>query len=137
MKITVCVQKDMFDENQMNTLKKFIMFLNGKVELNEDITIKMLKEREGSMTTGSRNSEHELKVLADGRMFIDILRTLAHEWVHEGQSVILGYESGPDIGGMLEDSANALAGIYMKEFVRDNPEVEEVLYENFIKNFVF
>lgn len=137
MKITICVQKGMFDESQIKTLKKFIIFLNNKVELNEDITIKMLKEREGSMTTGSRNSKHELKVLSNGRMFIDILRTLAHEWVHEGQSVILGYESGPDIGGMLEDSANALAGIYLKEFVKKYPEVEEVLYENFIKNFVF
>lgn len=137
MKITICVQKGMFDESQIKTLKKFIIFLNNKVELNEDITIKMLKEREGSMTTGSRNSKHELKVLSNGRMFIDILRTLAHEWVHEGQSVILGYESGPDIGGVLEDSANALAGIYLKEFVKKYPEVEEVLYENFIKNFVF
>lgn len=129
MKIRVCVEKNMFDDNKMDILKKFILFLNQQVELHEDITVKFLKDRIGGMTTGSRNGEHELKVLADGRMFIDILRTLAHEWVHEGQAVILGLDSGPDIGGMLEDSANALAGIYMKEFVKKHPELEENLYE--------
>jgi hypothetical protein len=62
-------------------------------------------------------------------MLIDVLRTLAHEWVHECQHQILGWEKGPDIGGRNEDTANSLSGAYLKMFQRDFPQHLEKDYE--------
>ena len=82
--------------------------------LVDTFKIQFLPKRTGSMTTGSRSEDNLLKVLTKGRMNRDILRTLAHEWVHEYQRAVLNRKHGPDIGGKNEDEANAEAGKLMK-----------------------
>jgi len=82
------------------------------------------------MSTGSRRGDHLIKVLAKGRLNRDIMRTLAHEWVHEYQMTILGREHGPNIGGINEDEANAFAGQIVKKFEKKYPELEELMYEH-------
>ena len=84
----------------------------------------------GKMSTGSRTSDSELKILTKGRLNRDILRTLAHEWVHEYQLTILNREHGPDIGGKNEDEANAFAGQLIKMFEKKFPNKEEMMYES-------
>lgn len=59
----------------------------------------------------------------------DIMRTLAHEWVHEHQMDVLKREKGPDIGGKNEDEANAFAGRLIKMFEKENPDFEPRMYE--------
>jgi hypothetical protein len=59
----------------------------------------------------------------------DILRTLAHEWVHEHQLNVLKREHGPDIGGKNEDEANAYAGQLMKKFEKKYPKEEDKMYD--------
>jgi hypothetical protein len=81
------------------------------------------------MTTGKRNTEDELFVLSKNRMNRDILRTLAHEWVHEYQRTILKRSKGPDIGGKNEDEANAFSGAIMKKYEKNFPKDEEKMYE--------
>ena len=81
------------------------------------------------MTTGSR-MENKIKVLTKNRMNRDILRTLAHEWVHEYQRTIHNREHGPNIGVRNEDEANAFAGRLVKMFEKENPSDEEMMYEN-------
>ena len=87
--------------------KKFIKFLNEKYPLKNDILVSFLGERTGQMTTGSRSVEFGIKILTKGRLNRDILRTLAHEWIHEYQMTILKRDVGQDIGGKNEDEANA------------------------------
>ena len=85
----------------------FIKYLQKIKPLRRDVTIKFVGERKGNMTTGQRNDKNELLILSKGRMNRDILRTLAHEWVHEYQRTILKRHKGPDIGGKNEDEANS------------------------------
>ena len=80
------------------------------------------------MTTGSR-LPNEIKILSKNRMNRDILRTLAHEWVHEYQMDIQKRDMGPDIGGKNEDEANSESGAMMKKFERDFPDSESILYK--------
>jgi hypothetical protein len=54
----------------------------------------------------------------------DILRTLAHELVHHMQN-LNGDELNGDDGSGIENEANAMAGVIMREFGRENPEIFE------------
>ena len=129
MKVTVkYIQSDLSDQDK-SLIKSFIKFLNKEYELKNDINVEFLGERYGEMTTGSR-MENKIKVLTKNRMNRDILRTLAHEWVHEYQRTIQNREHGPNIGGRNEDEANAFAGRLVKMFEKENPSDEEMMYEN-------
>jgi hypothetical protein len=107
----------------------FIKYLQKTYPLKNDITIKFVGERIGNMTTGQRNSKDELLVLSKNRMNRDILRTLAHEWVHEYQRTILKRDKGPDIGGKNEDEANSESGKIIKKYEKLNPKNEKKMYE--------
>ena len=129
MKVTVKYIQSDLSEQDKSLIKSFIKFLNKEYELKNDINVEFLGERYGEMTTGSR-MENKIKVLTKNRMNRDILRTLAHEWVHEYQRTIQKREHGPNIGGRNEDEANAFAGRLVKMFEKENPSDEEMMYEN-------
>jgi hypothetical protein len=97
--------------------------------LNKNIEIIFLSKRVGRMTTGSRSKNGEINILGKGRMMRDLLRTLAHEWVHEYQLGVLGREMGQDIGGVNEDEANSIAGRLLKIFEKQYPHKEYMMYE--------
>jgi hypothetical protein len=121
--------KNLFDEKQVEVLKTFIDYLHNEIPL-DDVTVEFVNQRQGTMTTGVRQQDGSLKILAGGRMLLDVLRTLSHEWVHEGQHQILGWKIGGDeIGGPLENQANAMAGVYLKKFQVNHPEFMEILYK--------
>ena len=119
----------LFTEDQLEVLNTFIEYLHREIPL-EDVNVKFVKEREGNMTTGVREPSGEMRILSGGRMLLDVLRTVAHEWVHEGQHQILGWKStADDIGGPLENQANSLAGVYLKKFQVNHPEFMKILYK--------
>ena len=88
-------------------------------------------EKIGRMTTGSQHKEKGIKILINNRMNRDILRTLAHEWVHSYQINVIGRDKGPDIGGQNEDEANSLSGSLVKSFEKENPDLDSVIYEGY------
>jgi hypothetical protein len=121
-----------FSDEQIEVIKTFIEFIQGETPLKKDIQITFLDERKGNMTTGQRKSYHRINVLSHNRLLIDILRTLAHEWVHEFQHQKLGLKEKTkvqDIGGPEENMANIIAGIFMKQFQKEYPEMDKVLYD--------
>jgi hypothetical protein len=121
--------KNLFDEKQMEVLKSFIDYLHKEIPL-DDVNVEFVNQRQGTMTTGVRQQDGTLKILAGGRMLLDVLRTVSHEWVHEGQHQILGWEiQGDEIGGPFENQANALSGVYLKKFQVNHPEFMEILYK--------
>jgi hypothetical protein len=107
----------------------FIHYLQKLYPLKQNITIKFLGERVGSMTTGQRNDSNEILILSKGRMNRDILRTLAHEWVHEYQRTILKRDKGSDIGGKNEDEANSESGAIIKKYEKSHPNNNQKMYE--------
>lgn len=57
---------------------------------------------------------------------VDVMRSLAHELVHHRQKQLGELKPGvkaPDIGGKIEDDANAIAGQLIKKFGYDNPKL--------------
>ena len=129
MELNFKSDEGLFTEDQLEVITSFMDYLHREIPL-EDVNVKFVKEREGRMTTGVREPNGEMRILSGGRMLLDVLRTTAHEWVHEGQHQILGWKSGADeIGGPLENQANSLAGIYLKKFQVKHPEFMEILYK--------
>lgn len=106
----------------------FVKFLQKEYPLKMDVEIVFVQKREGKMTTGNRDGKDRIKVLTKNRINRDILRTLAHEWVHEYQRTILKRDKGPDIGGKNEDEANAESGSLIKKFEKKYPKLEPLMY---------
>ena len=129
MKVTIKNIKSENYKNNINLYNNFIKFLQKQFPLKEDIVVNFVGERVGKMTTGNRRSNSEINVLTKKRIHRDILRTLAHEWVHEYQDKILKMKKGPNIGGKNEDMANAESGSIMKKFEKTYPKFEEKMYE--------
>jgi hypothetical protein len=131
MKVRFKNLKKYFNDEQIETIKTFVQFIQGETSLKKDVQITFVDERTGPMTTGMRIPFHKIKVLASGRMLIDVLRTLSHEWVHEFEHQKLGLKEKikiKDIGGLEENLANILSGVFMKKFQKEYPEFEKILY---------
>lgn len=77
-----------------------------------------------------RNEEKVLIVYIKNRNLADVLRTLAHELVHHRQNEEgkLGPHSG-DAGSDIENEANSLAGVIMRDYGKMN----SMIYESVIK----
>lgn len=129
MKATIKHINSKIDKRNYKIIDKFIYFLQEQYPLNNDVVINFVGERIGKMTTGSRRKDSNIFVLTKKRIIRDILRTLAHEWVHEYQMNVLNKDIGPDIGGENEDMANAEAGSLMKKFEKINQKYKEKMYE--------
>ena len=111
-------------------MRDFFQLLQSELPLKEKIVVQLLSDREGQMTTGVRNPD-KMKILAGGRMLIDVLRTIAHEWVHEFQHQKMGLrddESIQDIGGPEEDMASALSSVIIKRFQKEFPQYQQEIY---------
>jgi Fe-Mn family superoxide dismutase len=130
MKVRVTFSDTKFNKEDKGFINNFIKLLQDNYPLKKDITVMFLGDQIGGMSTGSRNEKSELKVLAKGRLNRDIMRTLAHEWVHEYQMSVQKREHGPNIGGKNEDEANAFAGRLVKMFEKDHPNLEHRMYES-------
>jgi len=129
MKITIIHKNSEIPKTEYKFYDNFIKFLYKEFPLKHDLTIHFLGERIGDMSTGQRNNKHKIYILSKGRLNRDILRTLAHEWVHEHQRTILKRDKGPDIGGKNEDEANAVSGKLIKQYEKKYPKQEKEMYK--------
>ena len=108
------------DDNKKEKLNEFVKFVKKELGIKSVPTITILNGRGDIKTTANYDYLKEkkiIKVVGKNRMLVDILRSIAHELVHHMQ-----YENGklkvkpPDIGGEIEDSANAIAGQLIKKY---------------------
>ena len=129
MKLSIKYENQDIKEHK-NFVSEFIKLLQKEYPLKQDLKIIFMDGKRGEMSTGSRRGDNLIKVLAKGRLNRDIMRTLAHEWVHEYQMTILNRKPGPNIGGKNEDEANAFAGRLVKMFEKEHPELEKIMYES-------
>ena len=139
MKVCVKNPKSEVNEDQLEVISSFIKFLQSELPLSNDVKIVLTDNQEKTGTTGIRLPKGEIYVLSDGRMLIDILRTISHEWVHEFQHQKMGLKDTDkiqDIGGPEENMCNVLSGIFIKKFDKQNPEFKEILYEDSKNNTI-
>jgi hypothetical protein len=116
---------------EIEALKEFVTYLQTELPLKDDVFITFKGGRDIKMTTGVRMPKNQIFVLADKRLLIDILRTVAHEWVHEFQHQKMGLKDTDkiqNIGGPEENMANTLSGIFVKKFDKENPQYSQIIY---------
>jgi hypothetical protein len=131
MKVCLKGMRNFPVEGGKELVKSFCEFLQSQVPLTNDINVEFLDTRQGSMTTGIRYPGSKIQVLSSGRLPIDVLRTISHEWIHEFQTQKLGVDDTKpikDIGGDEENMCNILTGVFIKQFEQGNPEFDGVLY---------
>lgn len=118
-----------FDDVVSETINSFIEFSLKTLKLNETPPINFLMKRKEGMTQGYFNpSTNEVAVYIKNRAIADILRSLSHELVHYKQNICKELENKeiPDIGGEIEDEANALGGSIIKAFGKANPSIYDL-----------
>lgn len=126
MKVNLYDKSSGLGSEQINVIQDFLRFCQKNSPLKKDVDIQLLGERFGKMTTGSEITG-KIKVLAGGRMLIDILRTIAHEWVHE-----FARQRNIKLQGFntisQENYANSEAGIMIRMYEKSNPQLTALLY---------
>jgi hypothetical protein len=128
--IRITYKNSDLSKEQQQVINHFVEFLYDKMPVKNIKDVIFVGNKDNGMTTGSYTIETGLiKVLAKGRMLIDVLRTLSHEWIHAAQHDFLGWEKGPDIGGRNEDGCNTYSGVLMKLYQKHFPNNNETIYE--------
>jgi hypothetical protein len=116
-------------DDKKKILDEFVLFVKEQLELKTVPTVKIQNHRDGLKTTANYDYTKEnkiIKVCMKNRALVDVCRSIAHEMVHHKQ-----FEQGrlkvqpPDIGGEIEDEANAKAGQFIKMFAKENPNIYE------------
>jgi hypothetical protein len=111
------------NKKQKSLLISFVEFVKKELDIKNIPTIIVQNNREGLKTTANYDYTKEnkvIKVCGKNRALVDIMRSIAHELVHHKQ-----FEQGrlkvqpPDIGGEIEDEANAKAGQFIKMFAME------------------
>lgn len=118
-------------EKRNEVIDDFIRFVDQKIKFNGTMPNLRLSYDENDarkMRSYGRYmpETNELFVVAANRSLGDILRTIAHELVHQKQMEDgkLKPDSG-NTGSNEENEANAVAGILMREFGKNNPIIFE------------
>jgi hypothetical protein len=115
------------NDDKKQKLNEFVKFVKNQLGLETVPTISIQNHRNGLKTTANYDYTKEnkiIKVCMKNRALVDVMRSIAHELVHHKQ-----FEQGrlkvqpPDIGGEIEDEANAKAGQYIKMFAKEDPTI--------------
>jgi hypothetical protein len=115
------------NDDKKDKLNRFVKFVKDQLELDTVPVISIQNHRKDLKTTANYDytkDEKIIKVCMKNRALVDVMRSIAHEMVHHKQ-----FEQGrlkvqpPDIGGEIEDEANAKAGQYIKMFAKQDSTI--------------
>ena len=113
------------DQNKRNILKHFIGFCKKELNIQSLPVIKLVRDKrfvEQYRSFGEYNpNNNSIKVFITGRNLADVCRSLAHELTHHRQNELnLIYNTAGETGTEIENDANAMAGILMRDYGKLN-----------------
>jgi len=113
------------EPNLRQVVKDFTVFMVKKLGIKKPYKIKLAQVRTPDFHTLAyyNPSTGDIAVYVKNRNTADVLRSLAHEMIHHKQNQEGRLNTGepiPDIGGPIEDEANAHAGRLVKAFALDS-----------------
>jgi Zn-dependent peptidase ImmA (M78 family) len=117
------------NDDKKDKITEFVKFVRDELQLEKCPTIILQNGRGELKTTANYNYSNDNKVIrvnSKNRALVDVLRSIAHEMVHHKQ-----FEEGRlkikpvDIGGDIEDEANAKSGQFIKMFSKK----DETIYD--------
>lgn len=118
---------EFLDNVKKERLNNFVKFVIKELNIKSAPTIVIQNGKGNLKTTANYDYRKEnkiMKVNCKNRLVVDVMRSIAHELVHHKQ-----FEQGrlkiapPDIGGEIEDEANAKAGQFIKMFSKHNKTI--------------
>jgi len=118
---------EFLNEDKRNKLYEFAKFVKEQLKIKDPPKIVIQSGKKELKTTANYDYDivdKVIKVNGKNRFIVDIMRSVAHEMVHHKQ-----YEDGrlkvrpPDIGGEIEDEANAKAGQFIKMYAKIDPTI--------------
>ena len=113
------------------TIKNFVGFVGNRLELKDVPKVYIINSPNFSQQYksfgGYLPAQNKISVVVKGRGLADILRTIAHEMVHAHQKEAnkLDITSG-ETGSPIENEANSLAGVIMRDYGKENPMIFEL-----------
>ena len=116
------------DSIDMDTCGDFLSFISDELNLTLPYSVNLQNNRKGLKTLANYNLQNgDINIYIKNRGLADILRSIAHEVVHHQQNQNGKLNNGPiqDIGGEIEDEANAVAGQLVKKYGYDHQHIFE------------
>lgn len=129
IKIIKTAQLNKPDNDTLRVVLQFIKFAKRYLDMfDHNITVKMVHANPNMpLTTACYDPNNDIiTVIVQNRHPIDCCRSIAHEMVHQRQK----YQNRlngliQEIGGDIEDEANAVAGRAVKEFIKNQLTEEQ------------
>src|SRR6056300_2010579 len=122
-----------FDSSDKKTIDDFVDFVKKELGIKNEVDVQLQNNKDGIKTTAVYKYQDEgdedfeqskIRVFALRRALVDVLRSIAHEMVHHLQNEegeLKGKHS--NVGGPIEDEANAVAGEMIKAYGLEHPEI--------------
>jgi phosphopantetheine adenylyltransferase len=129
------VLRNLREEKEVSDLKvkninDFINYAVSKLKLKKQPKIHLINDTDYAnkhASLGGYNPEtKEIVVVTNNRLSADILRTIAHELVHRKQdelSLLTNPAENGKTGSPIENQANAVAGILMRNYGKINKQI--------------
>jgi Zn-dependent peptidase ImmA (M78 family) len=112
-------------------LKRFTIFLKRELRLTYDIPVILVDDADfakRSAAFGQISKDNVIYLTVINRHPMDILRTLAHEYVHYKQNVEKGLDRrSSHAGSPIENQANAKAGELIRKYGQLHPELFDLM----------
>jgi Zn-dependent peptidase ImmA (M78 family) len=109
-------------------LKKFLVFLKRELKFYYDIPIILVDDVDFSKDNKTFGMMYPDKIVISivNRHPIDILRTVAHEYIHHKQ-LVDGKKLNGNAGSTTENEANAKAGEILRKYGSLHPELFDLI----------
>jgi hypothetical protein len=117
--------------SRVSMVKEFTDWASKRLKLENKPQIKIVKNE--SFSSNEQPSlgafsptTNEIYVVMENRLIADVLRTIAHEMVHQKQmemGLMTGTNKDGRTGSAIENKANAVAGILLREYGKLKKEI--------------
>jgi len=116
-------------DSRINSIKTFVKWCQEYLKLSKVPKIQLTNDKTKTDTYAHHDMVNdEILVYVKNRSLGDIMRSLAHELVHHQQQQngkLTDSNAEGATGSDIENEANALAGIIMRDYGKDNPNIFE------------
>lgn len=123
------------NQNKLDIIKDFLKHCKKELNIQSLPSIKLIDDADfvlNNRSFGGYYAHNNTVIVYRGnRNMADYLRSLAHELTHHRQRELNMLEVGSgETGSEIENEANAMAGILMREYGKINPNIYEVLQKD-------
>jgi len=128
----------MTTEERIQLIEEFVDFAALHLKIDQLPKMTFIDDKSWVLTRHSfgeySNDKMSIVIYIANRNLADVLRTLGHELTHHKQNELgLLYSKSGETGSPVEDEANIVAGILMREFGKRH----SMIYESIKKNVLF